>query len=86
MLKLEVVKLCLDNLTILIINTGVTIGLVQDTFGSLVPFNFMKVMQYIPELSKIEVGLTVISFPKLIDSSNVSIEVWQELGTIIYKN
>ncbi len=51
--------------------------MVQDIFGSLVPFNFMKVMQHIPELSKIEVGLTVISFPKLIDSSNVSIEVWQ---------
>ncbi len=63
--------------TIIIIYSGDTRGMLQDTLGSLVPFNFMKVMQHIPELSKIEVGLTVISFPKLIDSSNVSIEVWQ---------
>ena len=38
---------------ILIIYTGGTIGMVQDAFGSLVPFNFMKVMDYIPELSRI---------------------------------
>ena len=30
--------------------------------------------------------MTVISFPKPIDSSNVSIEVWQVLGYIIYEN
>ena len=28
----------------------------------------------------------MISFPKPIDSSNVSIEVWQALGYIIYEN
>ena len=71
---------------ILIIYTGGTIGMVQDAFGSLVPFNFMKVMEHIPELSRIEAELTVISFPKPIDSSNVNIEVWQALGSIIYQN
>jgi len=71
---------------ILIIYTGGTIGMVQDATGSLVPFNFMKAMEHIPELSRIEVELTVISFPKPIDSSNVSIEVWQALGYIIYEN
>ena len=71
---------------ILIIYTGGTIGMVQDATGSLVPFNFMKAMEHIPELSRIEVELTVISFPKPIDSSNVSIEVWQALGYIIHEN
>ena len=60
--------------------------MVHDESGSLVPFNFIKVMERIPELSKIEVGLTVISFPKPIDSSNVSIRDWQALGYIIYEN
>ena len=60
--------------------------MVQDATGSLVPFNFIKVMDHMPELSRIEVELTVISFPKPIDSSNVSIEVWQVLGYIIYEN
>ena len=72
--------------SILIIYTGGTIGMVHDESGSLVPFNFIKVMERIPELSKIEVGLTVISFPKPIDSSNVSIRDWQALGYIIYEN
>ena len=71
---------------ILIIYTGGTIGMVQDATGSLVPFNFIKVMEHIPELSRIEVELIVISFPKPIDSANVNIEVWQALGSIIYQN
>ena len=71
---------------ILIIYTGGTIGMSQDASGSLVPFNFMKVLDHIPELSKIEVELTMISFPKPIDSSNVNIGDWQALGHIIYEN
>ena len=34
---------------ILIIYTGGTIGMVKDPFGSLEPFNFMKVIEQIPE-------------------------------------
>ena len=44
--------LFLDNLTYSL-NTVGRFSLVQDAFGSLVAFNFMKVMEHIPELSRV---------------------------------
>ena len=40
---------------ILIIYTVGIIGMVQDATGGLVPFNFIKEMEHMPELCRIEV-------------------------------
>lgn len=74
------------NRSVLLIYTGGTIGMIHDDAGSLVPFNFVKVIESIPELSKLELNLTVISFPKPIDSSDINPNDWVSLGYIIYEN
>ena len=58
--------------SILIIYTGGTFGMAYDNTGSLVPFNFGRVLERIPELKSLDLKLTVISFPEPVDSSNVN--------------
>jgi L-asparaginase len=72
--------------SILIIYTGGTIGMVYDEDGSLMPFNFVKVLEKIPEITSLELKITVISFPVPIDSSNVNYKDWQDLAYIIFEN
>ena len=72
--------------SILIIYTGGTIGMVHDDDGSLMPFNFVKVLEKIPEIKSLELKVTVISFPVPVDSSNVNYKDWKDLAYIIYEN
>jgi len=60
--------------------------MVKDETGSLVPFNFGKVVERIPELRGLGIKLTVISFPVPIDSSNINIQDWKDLAYIIEEN
>ncbi len=71
---------------ILIIYTGGTFGMVRDESGSLAPFDFGQVVEKIPELKSLGIQLAAISFPTPIDSSNVTIEDWKNLCTIISDN
>lgn len=71
---------------ILIIYSGGTIGMVRDSSGSLVALKFNQIMQQLPSLSALNVGITVISFPQPMDSSNMRYENWIDLGFIIYEN
>lgn len=72
--------------SILIIYTGGTFGMAYDSAGSLVPFNFGRVLERVPELKSLDLKLTVISFPEPVDSSNVNSQHWEDLGYIIYEN
>lgn len=72
--------------SILIIYTGGTIGMEHDSSGSLVALNFNEIVKRAPSLKALDVKLTVISFSKPIDSSNVTFSEWQDLGFIIYEN
>ena len=60
--------------------------MVYDDEGSLMPFNFVKVLERIPEITSLELKITVISFPNPIDSSNVNYQDWQDLAYIIFEN
>ncbi len=72
---------------ILIIYTGGTIGMVQNhETGSLQPFNFDKIWDEFPELNRLQHKLDSVSFEPAIDSSDVTVEVWQKIATTIYKN
>ena len=71
---------------ILIIYTGGTFGMVYDEKGALKPFNFGKVIDRLPELRALELQIRVISFPKPIDSSNVTPEDWKDIAYIIEEN
>lgn len=74
------------DVSILIIYTGGTLGMVYNESGSLVPFNFSKIRDIIPSLQQYDLRLTVISFPQPIDSSNVNPANWADLAYIIHEN
>lgn len=57
-----------------------------DDSGALVPFNFGQILEKIPNLTNMNVAITVISFPEPIDSSNVNMQHWVDMGYIIYEN
>lgn len=72
---------------VLLVYTGGTIGMMQDlTSKQLKPFNFKHLTDQIPELSKINVELSSVSFEKPIDSSNMHPEVWVKLARLIETN
>ena len=70
--------------SILIIYTGGTLGMVYNESGSLVPFNFGKIKDLVPTLKNYDLGITVISFPEPVDSSNMTPAEWGSLTYIIY--
>jgi len=69
------------------IYTGGTIGMHKDAVtGALVPFDFSKLMEQIPELQLIDAEIKTISFQKPIDSSNITSQHWKLLADIIAEN
>jgi L-asparaginase len=68
---------------ILIIYTGGTFGMTYDRDGVLVPFDFTYIVDQLPTLRNLALEITAISFEKPIDSSNITIEHWKLIGTII---
>ncbi len=71
---------------ILIIYTGGTFGMVKDEKGVLVSFNFNQIIRRFPSLKYLDLKLTVISFPNPLDSSDITIQNWLDIGYIIYEN
>jgi len=72
--------------SILIIYTGGTLGMVEDSSGVLVPFDFSRIIEEIPSLSTFDIKLTVIEFEHPIDSSNMRLEHWQQMASLIYEH
>ncbi len=73
--------------SILIIYTGGTIGMINDPeTGSLAPFDFDHVMKQVPELNKFGFNLTTITFEEVVDSSNITPEIWIHLAELIERN
>lgn len=54
--------------------------------GGLVPFNFDHILQQVPELRRFESRIDTITFSPLLDSSEVTPEVWKKLALIIEDN
>lgn len=72
---------------VLIIYTGGTIGMINDPVsGVLVPFNFEQITDHVPELKRLNYRLTVHSFDPLIDSSNMSPQIYKELALRIQRD
>jgi L-asparaginase len=74
-------------ISILIIYTGGTIGMVHDPkTGSLVPIDFRHISDHVPELRKFGYDLHSISFDPVKDSSNIDPGVWVKMADIIEEN
>jgi L-asparaginase len=70
--------------SLLIIYTGGTIGMVHDTeTGSLVPIDFRHISDHVPELRKFGYDLHSVSFDPVIDSSNIDPAVWIRMAGLI---
>jgi L-asparaginase len=73
-----------NEISILIIYTGGTIGMVQDPeTGSLVPIDFRHISDHVPELRKFGYKLHSVSFDPVNDSSNIDPGVWTKMAEII---
>ncbi len=72
---------------ILLIYTGGTIGMMKDQeTGALKAFDFDKLLVHIPELKQLDCTIETISFDDPIDSSDMDLQHWNEIGSIVYKN
>lgn len=72
--------------SVLLIYTGGTLGMVYNDAGTLAPFNFRQLQDYIPSLKRLDLRITVASFEVPIDSSNMNPQYWDDLGVIIKDN
>jgi L-asparaginase len=76
-----------EEISILIIYTGGTIGMVHDPVnGSLVPIDFRHISDHVPELRKFGYDLNSVSFDPVKDSSNIDPGVWIKIAEIIEQN
>ncbi|HQV01185.1 MAG: asparaginase [Bacteroidia bacterium] len=72
---------------ILIIYTGGTIGMTYDTdLQTLVPFDFGKIYDRIPELKRFNCKIDFYTFHPLIDSSDMQPKKWVLIAKHIYKH
>lgn len=69
---------------ILLIYTGGTIGMINDPeTGVLKAFDFNHLSKQIPELNRLNVELTAVSFEKPVDSSEMDPEKWAQIAQIV---
>ncbi|MFD2542596.1 asparaginase [Lacinutrix gracilariae] len=72
---------------ILLIYTGGTIGMIKDSkTGALRAFDFSNLSKRIPELNLLDCDIQTISFEEPIDSSNMNLQYWAQIATIIEEN
>lgn len=77
----------ISEISILIIYTGGTIGMVKDPqSGALKPFNLENLYQNIPVLKSYPFKIDVVAFEPLIDSSTIKTDQIIELGQVIEKH
>lgn len=74
------------NANILLIYTGGTIGMVENTVGSLEVFDFNHLNGHIPELQRLKFHINTFVFDPVIDSSDISPKHWKKLVKIIQDN
>jgi L-asparaginase len=73
-----------DQPSILILNTGGTIGMVVDpASGVLKPFNFDNLFDQLPTLRLFNYHIDNCCFDPLIDSYNMDPESWKQIADVI---
>ncbi|MCC2545366.1 type I asparaginase [Hymenobacter sp. BT175] len=72
--------------SVLVIYTGGTVGMVFNKKGELTPMNFGQIQKKMPELRQLNMRVSVLSLPQLIDSSNVTATDWLTLAALIQQH
>ena len=68
---------------VLIVYTGGTIGMVQDENGSLHPFALDRIYDAVPQLRACSYDIDSVTLDRIIDSSNMSPDMWGDIAHII---
>ncbi|MFY7920430.1 MAG: asparaginase [Chryseotalea sp.] len=71
---------------VLLIYTGGTFGMMRNTAGSLVPFDFSNMVDHLPTIKNLSLNIDVIEFEKPIDSANINPEHWKLMADVIEIN
>lgn len=72
---------------VLMIYTGGTIGMINDPLtGALKAFDFNHLSNQIPELNRLNIDLSAISFEKPVDSSEMNPIYWSQIAEIVFDN
>jgi len=75
------------NANVLLIYTGGTIGMIEDSAsGTLKPFDFDYLKEYVPELNRLKFNIDSIAFEHPIDSSDMGPDDWKKIVRIIEDN
>jgi len=75
------------NARVLLIYTGGTIGMVENVdTGALEPFNFSHLRSNMPEIKRLNFQVETYLFDPPIDSSDMSLSVWQQIVRVIEDN
>jgi L-asparaginase len=75
-----------DDQKVLVIYTGGTLGMIFDNKSqSLVPFDFEQIPDNLPEITRLDFEIAVLTFDTLLDSSNIKPQNWIEFAEIIEK-
>lgn len=72
---------------VLIVYTGGTIGMIKDLkTDELKAFDFKHIYEHVPELQRLNVELTAISFEQPVDSSEINKEHWARMAKTVFEN
>ena len=72
--------------SVMIVYTGGTMGMERDSINALIPIDFQRILEKIPSLRQLNLRLSVVSFKKPLDSSNIHPTHWVEIAKIIESN
>jgi len=76
-----------NEVSVLIIYTGGTIGMVHDpATGSLIPIDFKHITDHVPVIGNLGFDLQSVSFDPVKDSSNIDPDIWIRMAEIIEEN
>jgi L-asparaginase len=72
------------NPNVLLIYTGGTIGMIEDPVsGTLKPYNFNYLKEYVPELNRLKFNIDSVAFEHPVDSSDIKPDDWKRMVEII---
>ena len=72
---------------VLIIYTGGTIGMINNALtGALEAVDFNFIFDHVPELNRLNVEIDNVSVKEPVDSSDVDISQWREIGNLVFEN
>ena len=75
-----------SNANVLLIYTGGTIGMVENVVtGALEPFKFSHLRSNMPEIQRLKFNVDTYLFEPPIDSSDMSVAIWQQMVKVIEK-